>query len=232
MPTKPTVAPQIYAWSYSRLKDYENCPLKAKLKHVDKIAEPGSEAMDNGNRVHKLAEAYATGKLKKLPIELINFKAEFAELLKRKKTLSVEQQLAFGKTWAPASWFGKDAWVRVVIDVWYVEGKSAVVVDHKTGKVRPENMDQLSLYAIAAMETDRNVEDVKATLWYLDAGEDPSEMFTRSQLPKLKAYWEKRSLPMLRDQTFAPTPNRLCGWCFYSKAKDKEAGRTESLCQY
>ena len=43
-------------WSYSRLTTWEQCPLKAKLKYIDGLKEPGSPAMDRGTAIHKDAE--------------------------------------------------------------------------------------------------------------------------------------------------------------------------------
>src|SRR3546814_12779240 len=47
---------QIKYWSFSLYNTHKQCPLKAKLNAVDKIKEPGNDAMQRGNDVHKLCE--------------------------------------------------------------------------------------------------------------------------------------------------------------------------------
>ena len=64
------VAKAVTSWSFSRYGDYKKCPLAFKLKHIDKIQEPKSPAMQRGIDIHNLAEAYVVGKLAKLPPEL------------------------------------------------------------------------------------------------------------------------------------------------------------------
>ncbi len=64
MPIK--AMPRFTAWSYSRLSDYEACPLKAKIKHLDKVSEPSSPALKRGSDIHELAAKYATNQLTEL----------------------------------------------------------------------------------------------------------------------------------------------------------------------
>ena len=58
---------QITSWSFSRYSDYKLCPLKARLKHVDKHKEPQNDAMARGQAIHKLAEDYTKGSIARLP---------------------------------------------------------------------------------------------------------------------------------------------------------------------
>ena len=71
---------QLTSWSFSRYSDYKQCPLKAKLKHLDKISEPPNEAMARGAAIHTLAEKYIKGEGRSLPPELKLFKDEFKKL--------------------------------------------------------------------------------------------------------------------------------------------------------
>ena len=67
-------------WSYTKLIDYEQCPYRVKLKHIDKVPEERAEAAERGTTIHQLAEDFVRGKLKDLPSELRHFAAEFAVL--------------------------------------------------------------------------------------------------------------------------------------------------------
>ena len=46
----------VTAWSYSRYADYTQCPLKFKLKHIQRLPTKGSPAMDRGSAIHKEGE--------------------------------------------------------------------------------------------------------------------------------------------------------------------------------
>lgn len=212
---------QITAWSYSRYRDYEQCPQRAKYKHVDKMKEPGSPAMDRGSAIHKMAEDYASGRLKKLPAELKNFKEQFMELKKSKP--QCEQEWAFDTAWRRTDWFAREAWCRVKMDVAYElpKAKTAYGIDHKTGRYKPGTYaEQLELYLLAMLLIFPDVETVVCKLWFLDSGEEEVYEATRADLPELKATWIKRTKPMLNDKRFSPKPGNHCRWCPFSKSKD------------
>jgi len=225
--------PQITAGSHSRLKCYETCPRKAKLQNVDRIREPTSEPMLRGSHTHKLAEDYAIGRLTELPKELDRFAEEFKHLRRIKRRLSVELELAVTSSWEPCDWFAKDAWLRAKIDAMYFEddGRRVIAIDHKTGKVRPEDKVQLDLYTPAIFAHYPEVRNVRSELWYLDWGEVVTQAYERGADEKrLRKAVEKRMKPMLADRTFDPTPSRLCSWCWYGQSKKSEGG--PGLCEY
>lgn len=219
-PTAATVR-KITAWSFSRYKTYIECPLKAKLKFVDNLKEPGSAAMDRGSEIHGLAEQYARGQLKNLPIELAKFKAEFLTLVKQKP--ECEGEWAFTSQWDETGWFEKGvnaAWCRIKTDVAYYDKKTrtVVVIDHKTGTPKADHPDQLSLYALGAFIKFPQAEHCVTKLWYLDTGDETELAFTVEQVPELKEHWNARVAPMLNDTRFAPNPSKRCSWCFFRKS--------------
>lgn len=241
--TKPQ---QITSWSFSRYNDYKQCPLKAKLKHIDKIKEPSNDAMARGAAIHDQAEAYIKGNLPRLPKELSQFKALFQRLRKQYKRvingMAVEDTWAFTKDWGQARWDDwVHCWVRIKLDCAEHEDPETLIVnDWKTGKFRPEQnetyVEQLELYALAALLLHEHIEKVKPRLVYLDHGviyPEPDSfdelIFTRKDIPKLKKLWAKRTGPMLKDKTFAPRPNNLCSWCFF-RASNKANGGGQ--CKY
>jgi len=225
MPSKPIR--KLTAWSYSRYYTYSVCPRKAKLGYIDKIREPANAAMDRGSKIHILAEKYVTSPDRvKIPEELKYFSEEFMRLRRRRKkspdSVLTEKQWAFTENWEPTGWFDRDAWCRVVLDVIIYNEKThtATVVDYKTGKIRDNHKEQLSLYALAMFTMFGDCKTVDASMWYLDQGEIGDTRYTRDQLEWLREEWEKKSKPMLNDTVFAPTPSWLCKWCFYSKDKN------------
>lgn len=216
----------ITAWSYSRYRDWKRCPFLAKCKHVDRLKEPGSPAMERGGAVHKMAQDYVEAKRApaKISDELACFEVEFKDL--RKAKALCENEWAFRTDWTPTGWFDADAWCRVKMDAHYVDTKQnrLVVIDHKTGKVpeSEEYVEQEELYAVAGLLKYPDVDDVEVKFWYLDAGEvfpDPPAIYTREQLPALMKKWGVRVKPMLADTRFPPRANWACGRCHFSKAK-------------
>lgn len=217
MPIK--VVKKFTAWSFSRYFDWVTCPFYAKLKHLDKIKEPEGPALARGSKIHKLAEDYALGKLKKLPEELARFPEEFQVLKAGKKRLMVEQQWAFTKDWRPTGWFDPDAWVRITIDAGLPDaaGKVLKLVDYKTGQIYEHSKQQLSLYGCGGFSMMPRLQEVRGELWYLDQGELVDLKFQRKDEAKLKAGWEKKVKPMFEDTTFKPKPCNKCRFCFFRK---------------
>lgn len=243
IPIKP-----VTAWSFSRYTDYTQCPQRFKFKHIDRMKEPGSAAMDRGTAIHTMAEQYVKGEIAKLPAELVAFKDEFAKLRKmykaKKFPMIVEDNWAFTREWEETEWDNwAECWVRIKLDLaYYVDGKNLKVTDYKTGKMNDfksaEYMEQLELYALAALLMS-NVPDV--TVWpeimYLDHGVVYSGpvgapvSYTAADIPRLSKLWEKRVKPMFNDTRYAPTANHGCKWCYFGqKGKIEKSG--PGLCKY
>lgn len=208
----------ITSWSYSRYSTYDKCPAKAKYKFLDKLPEPPSPAMERGDTIHKLAEAYTKGELKKLPPELRHFKEEFAELKKSKPV--VEESWAFTKKWLRTTW---NDWancaVRIKVDAACLDGDDLHIIDHKTGKKREGYSEQLSLYAVGGGLIYPKVKRIFTHLWFLDSGETETEEYDPKKTFDLQLSWDKKVQPMLNDTRFAPKPSHECRWCPYSKSK-------------
>lgn len=239
IPIKP-----ITAWSYSRYSTYKQCPLKLRLSAIDKIKEPKNPAMERGAAIHDQAEAYIKGKTAKLAPELKLFKAEFAMLRKQyKKSINgmvVEDNWSFTKNWTETQWNDwVGCWVRIKLDcAHHLDEDTMIVTDWKTGKFREEMnedyVEQLELYALAALLLHPHLKAVKPRLGYTDQGTwypQPGQeaVFTPADIPRLKKLWEKRVKAMMNDKIFAPKPNRFCSWCHYRKSNAANGG---GQCKY
>ncbi len=214
----------VTAWSYSRLAQWETCPAQFAYKHIQKLKEEQSPAMARGDKIHKAAAAYITTPLDvqaPMPVEL----AKFAKLIDEARAVPaefkvVEQQWGFSKSWRPTGWFGKDTWLRNIVDlgVVYPDG-FADVVDHKTGKKYGSNQDQNELNALATMCRYPQISHVTTRLWYLDSGEEEIAEFEQHDKTEMIEKWEKRVAPLFEDTTFAPRPNEKCKWCAFARSK-------------
>lgn len=219
----------IKSWSFSRLTTYRLCPRKARFLYVDKLKEPGNPAGDEGTRIHKQAELYLKKAVLKLAPELKLFAQEFEALLKDARFLRIEAELAYRADWSPTRWNDwTGAWVRIKMDCMHAKNGVAKVIDYKTGKEKPEDLEQQDLYAIAAFLEEPTVNEVHVELWYTKTGDilgtEPDKPYTRDMLPGLLKKWTKMPQKMLNDHTFEITPNKLCDWCFFGQAGKAKGG--------
>lgn len=222
---------KIRSWSYSRLLDFEACPLMAKLKIIDKIPEPErplppgktEHANDRGTRVHNECELYVRGE-GPLPQEARYFEDEFKSLAAKfkKGTVSLEGEWGFDKEWQPIDW--KLAWLRMKLDAnIHLSNTHAAVVDYKTGRKfgnEVKHGEQLQMYALAVFLRYPQVEHVTAELWYLDVNDLTRLDVTRPiGLRQLKPF-DKRGRKMTEATEFPANPNaHSCRYCPYHPAK-------------
>lgn len=214
----------ITAWSFSRLNDYRKCPKFAFFKHVRKLKEPGSKAMDRGSEIDQMATDFLQGKLKRCPPELANFQEEFSEL-RKSKNITTQEQWAFTADWRETGWFDGDAWLRIKTDLYRINLKTNIMllVDNKTGQERENHGEQVELYGLGGLLKNPDIAGVDARIWYLDSGVEKPEtekIYIHADLPRLKTYWLKQTKPMLTDRVFKEAPSNACNWCHFRKANN------------
>lgn len=239
----------VTSWSFSRYGDYKQCPLKFRLKHIQKIQEPKSAAMQKGIDAHDNAEKYVKGLIARLDPVLSGMKSEFDKMRKmykaKKFPMIVEDNWAFDAKWEESQWNNwAECWVRIKLDAAHYESRNELfVTDWKTGKPSEyknvEYMEQMELYALAAILLSAQ-DDVKVRvrLAYVETGDfiSPKDaagneiVYDRDMVPALMRTWDQRVKPMMSDTTFAPRPNNNCHWCFYGQAGKAKGG--PGLCRY
>ena len=247
----------IKAWSWSRFADYKQCPRKAKFKHVQRMKEPGSAAMERGSKIHGVLSGYINGVIKTLPKvlryefdgrkydekfpDMKFFAAEFKALRaaykkKNHDGMTCEDDWAFTRSWGITRWDDwVGCWVRMKLDLAHVVGKTLVITDWKSGRSREEDkqayLAQLELYAIAGLIKYPEIDTVLPRLVFVDAGVVfEGEPVERKQLEKLKKAWVKTTAPMFLVTIFAPRPNSKCRWCWFGQSKKAEGG--PAVCEY
>ena len=234
--------PKVTAWSYSRYNSHsgtDGCPARFKWENLDKTylaAHPmvKGPALLRGTAIHKDAEDWvkAAREPKLMPVPLQLFRKEFKALRKAKAV--PEGRMAFDIMWRPlADYFDPRVWLRSVLDVHFSRkiGKTTkrkVVVDYKTGKIYPDNADQMELYGATSLSNWVDHDEVEVQLWYFDQGvllpEKPL-IYERGMLPMLQKKWERKIIPLMTDKRFAPRPGGYCSYCHFSKKK-------QGPCQY
>lgn len=205
-------------WGYSKLETFEKCPQKFEFQFIQKLAQPGSPAMERGSKMHENIESYLNGWVPELLPECQSFQ-EAIDSLKAEKYVA-EQAIGLDKDWNKLpDWFHKSTWIRAKADAMYVSGGKLVVIDFKSGKYRVPSTDQVELYAIVGGALYPEVSQVVAEYWYLDSGTVYSREYTQPELLALRAKFERRVAPMYVNTAWNPQPSMECRWCPYSKVK-------------
>ena len=220
---------RIKAWSYSRLVDFEQCKLRAKLKYIDRIPEPArplppgktEHANDRGTRIHDAGERFVRGGVELIP-ELKAFEAEFHDLRNKYEhgMVSLEGDWAINKDWEPVAWGDRDAWARIKLDAFVrLSPTHAVVIDYKTGKKfgnEIKHAEQTQLYQLAAFLRYPELETIDVELWYTDQDDLTHMKYTRSQGMRFFQNFNQRGIAMTSAEEFPPSPNVFaCKWCPY-----------------
>lgn len=203
------------AWSISTLKAYETCPRRYYEMNVLKnFQDKPSEAMTWGNEVHKAFENYIRDGTP-FPIGMRQFTPIADAMKKQPGDKLVEQKLALSEVMSPTTWFGRNVWVRCVVDLAITNGDKCVIVDWKTGKVK-EDFDQLALMAAVMFNQAEELEQITAMFVWLQE-EWPNNVskvtYTREELPSLWDRFLKREETYQNAHTtndFGPRPSGLC----------------------
>lgn len=220
---------KIKAWSYSRLINFEQCTLKAKLQYIDKIPEPErplppdktEHANDRGSRVHDAAERFIQGGVELIP-ELKNFEDEFLRLrdLYTEGKVALEGEWGYDQDWSPVAWMSSDVWARVKLDALvHLSPTHAVVIDYKTGRKygnEIKHAEQGQLYQLAAFMRFPELEKIDVEFWYLDKDEITYTKYRRSQGMKFFKNFNDRGKKITECEDFKPNANQFsCRWCPY-----------------
>lgn len=213
---------QLKKWSFSQWKDYEQCPLRCKLKYLDGHREPSGPAAERGNQIHKKVEDWLSdpGPIP-LPEE---FKAFEDDLLRFKEEgYQVEVPFALDRAWTRTEWDLR--WMGARIDAMgctLVDGESCWhIIDWKTGKIRKEDhLKQASLYALTMFLIDTTTDFVKVDFYYVDQGVvlPYGDWNRKDDFEPMHDTWKTRVFPMMQDACFEPKTGPLCGWCHFRKS--------------
>ena len=183
------------AWSYSRLSDFENCPLLFKHKYILKtIKFVPNAATERGSKLHKQLERNVvragTGQAPVGDPEVLAAHPIIEAFVEVHPQIFIEDKMAFTKRMRPTGYFDKDVWLRAVFDLGGLSsthnaGGSASILDWKTGQYRP-NKDQVLLYNMCALKFWDQIESVTSALVFIDHKKSaPPVTTTRDQLADL-----------------------------------------------
>lgn len=205
-----------FAWSWSKLKNFRVCPKRHYEVDIAKnIQEPESEQLKHGNLTHKaLAKACNDGS--QLPVEMLAYQRWVERVRSGPGEIYTEQQYAIRRDFSKTSWYAPDAWCRCIGDVVKINGRVAMVLDWKTGKVLNDTQ-QLALMAQCIFSHFPEVTHVRSVYVWLAEDCETYETYTREDMAELWAGLldEVKTMEMAYDKTNYPAqPGRLCRrWC-------------------
>lgn len=199
-------------WSYSSLQQYETCPWRFYLIRISKqVTEAQNEATLHGNEVHRALEKAVAG-TEALPEKYQKYQPIVQRLRATSGDKHLEYKFALTKTLQPCGYWDPGVWVRGVLDVGIVRETSAIVLDYKTGK-RKVDVDQLRLFALAALSLWPHVQTVKTGYIWLPANQVDPESFTREDQVEILQDFSTRVYRMERSEKTNEWPKRPSGLC-------------------
>lgn len=205
-----------FAWSYSKLKNYETCP--KRHWHIDvakDVREEESEALMWGNEVHA-ALARRLDKNTPLPPPMQMYEPWCERILATPGTLLVEQKLAITADFGACTFFDKAAWFRAIGDVIKIAGPVAMIMDWKTGKIVEDSV-QLALAAGCVFAHHPEVQRVRSEFIWLKEDASTRVDLKREEMPKIwRDLWPRiEALKQAHETvTYPPKPGSLCArWC-------------------
>jgi|TARA_R110000787_G_scaffold113004_4_gene221995 hypothetical protein len=205
-----------FTWSYSSLKQYQNCPRQYhEIRVLKNYTVKENQAMIYGKEVHTALEEYVRDgkplvknyqRFKPVVDSLINIEGE--------KLCEYEMALTYNKE--PCDFHDENRWVRGIADLVIVDGTQAYVVDYKTGSNKYPDPKQLKLMSIMLFTHMPEVVKIKAGLLFVMKNSFLTEEYHRNDMDKL---WKSFERPLTRLETsydydqWTPNPTPLCGWC-------------------
>lgn len=233
----------LISWSYTRLKDFEQCARMFQGKYVTKeFPSPDFEAyhLKRGKMIHTALENFLkTGDWdyldpdkttllthtdeagnKKCVLNVpLNFLKPLLTKLRSSKFLDVEDEKAFDCDLNPVSWYDKRVWVRIIMDVMALsEDGTLVILDWKSGKIFNE-VDQLRICAGGAMALMPGVQKVLVAYIWLDHPHAKPLIaeYTRDDFDAIWQEFGDRSEMIqlaLESGVWEPSPSAFnCKWC-------------------
>lgn len=193
---KPSFDPnKPFAWSYSKIKNFEVCPKRHFHTDILKEYADDSESLRYGNQVHDVLATAIGNKGNKYadlegidppdmrPIpddmkELREYVPRWTGYRNKGMLVATELQLAIREDFSPTGWFDKDAWHRSIVDVAAISdhgrGNVAICGDWKTGKVL-EDSPQLFMAAMCIFAHFPSVRLVQTSFLWLKTDDETTE---------------------------------------------------------
>lgn len=206
----------VFTWSYSSLKEYQNCPKKYhEIRVLKNYTVKETEQMRYGTEVHKALEDYVRDGVE-LAKNYQRFKPFVDKLISIPGEKYCEYEMALTYNREPCDFKSEDRWVRGIADLVIVDGDYAFIVDYKTGSNKYPDPKQLRLMALMLFTYFPDVKKIKAGLLFVMKNSFVSEEYLRKDMDKSWAMFEqplKRLESSYDNDKWQANPTPLCKWC-------------------
>lgn len=203
-------------WSYSGLKDYENCPRQyQEVKVLKRFEKRPTKQMLYGTQVHSVLEDYVKDQ-KPLLKNYERFKPMLDPLVQMDGEKYPEHRMALTAEKVPCTFGADNYWVRGIADLLVVDDETGFIVDYKTGSNRFPDPRQLQLMALMAFEHFPQIAHIKAGLLFVMHDHFVTSEYRRDDKDKLWQDFEgplKRLSLSYKNDSWQANPTPLCGWC-------------------
>lgn len=264
--SKPLPLLKYAAWSPSKASLAGNCPLAFKYRYIDKVPTgPKNKYARIGVLVHRVQELVLMGEsldaaydkafeetedafTHKEIEEARSFAHNVKDFLNRinkfkesnpVKDTQLESKWAITADFKSCDFKDADSALRGVVDLAFVmKNGYVIIIDHKTGRMRPIEYykTQLNFYTVMALSRFPDLKGVQCALHYVAPGkliwsEPAKPKFIRDVLqPWLIGYLNKKAE---RADTQTAAPGNQCKWCDYgnicpARGSNGEAGEGDS----
>lgn len=204
-------------WSHTSLTEFVSCPKQFYHKRVvkDVVEEKGAQQLW-GINVHKAFEDRQATKVP-LPIDLQEHEPYMAKIEAWEGHFFTEQKIALDKRGRPVNnFFDPDVWYRGVIDWTKLVGKTARIIDYKTGK-KKEKWEQLMMNAIWTFLTYPEIDVVDARFYWTVDKTESRKVWGRAEMEMLWGFFIgdlRQYAEAFKSETWQPRPSGLCAkWC-------------------
>lgn len=204
-----------FAWSYSALTRFENCPKQYYHISVAKdVKDEDTEWSKEGNEVHAaLFNRVVHGK--PLPLKWRMYETVAARFANANGEKHGELKLALNRDFEPVDYFASDVYMRAIIDLLIVRGTHAIVADWKTGKIK-DDFTQLAMSAAVMAQYMPELETFDIAYVWLKHKNVSRKSYHRNELLGMWADLIRRAGRIedaLKTTDFPAKQSGLCKWC-------------------
>ncbi|MBI4962919.1 MAG: PD-(D/E)XK nuclease family protein [Desulfomonile tiedjei] len=224
------------SYSFSRLELYAHCPWAYKKIVLDRLPRVPNEAMITGQILHSLIAEY----LKRLISQNRQTDWQWAEGINHEgappdvsqiwqrfynsfilppglEHNGVEHRLAFDRDWQPCEFFYAKAYFRMVLDWFFQQGDLVVVIDWKSGRKMPADIQkdlQLRIYGWGLKQAVLpDSREILLRQHFLRYGREQEVLLNAHDLDEVPHILKDKIRWIEGDQDFEPTPGSFCGLC-------------------
>lgn len=206
-------------YSHSRIKVFEECKFKFKLKYIDKISKfSNAPHFIKGKYYHTYLEHWPNIENKfKNPNEEWNkhlkelvLKEDIKTLLET--TVKREQCFNLDNNFEPST--KSNALITGFIDIISLSDRTLVISDWKTGKSKAD-FSQLKLYSIWCAKAFKKIDNFKLALVYLEQDKVDSSIHTREDILLHEKEIKTKINKIESETNFDRNINEKCQNCDY-----------------